>query len=371
MRKRVVAVVLAALLSPALALAAGETATRRRVDLRHLRRGASAILARDTASNTWVATTLDPALQGEVERALAAARPKEGAVVVSDIRTGRVLAWSSFGGARDVVSTPIAPSASVFKVVTAAALLESGRAHPSTKQCWSGGERRIEADDLDDDRATDDRCTTLGDALGHSVNLVFARLALKHLSPTALRDEAAELGIGSEIPIDVRVPESTLTVPEDRLGFARAAAGFWNGKLSPLSALFAMQTIARGGERMPLSVLRTDEAETPAGRALTTTTARELTRMLEVTTRSGTSAKVFHRDDGSGVFPRVRVAGKTGTLIGGHPRRMYSWFAGFAPSRSPRIAISVLLANDVRYWRKANEVGRDVIEAWLRGAAPG
>jgi cell division protein FtsI/penicillin-binding protein 2 len=349
------------LLIPASAWAEGA----KRLDLRHLKTSGGVVMARGDDGD-WVRTTLDPELQRAATAVLTAAKAKEGAVVISDVRTGRVLAWVSRGGSRDVVMTPIAPSASVFKVVTAAALLESGHARPSTRQCWSGGEKRIEEDDLDDDRETDNRCTTLGDALGHSVNLVFARLALKHLSPSALRDEAAELGIGSDIPIDVRVPRSTLTVPEDRLGFARAAAGFWNGKLSPLSALFAMQTIARGGERLPLSVIDDGLVDESAGRALSTTTASQLVRMLEVTTGSGTSAKVFHNEDGTRVMPHLRVAGKTGTLIGGHPSRMYSWFAGFAPSRHPEIAVSVLLANDVKWWKKANEVARDVIEAWAQ-----
>jgi cell division protein FtsI/penicillin-binding protein 2 len=301
---------------------------------------------------------------------LGKAKAHEGALVMSDVRTGRVLVWATRGGGRDNVSTPVAPSASLFKVVTAAALLESGKVLPSTRQCYSGGEHGIEAGDLDDDRSTDDRCTSVGDALGHSINLVFARLALKHLSPSDLRNEAGEFGIGSDIPIDVRVPQSPLTIPEDRLGFARASAGFWNGHLSPLSALFLMQTIANKGERVELRLIDDgDPQPRSAGRAISSKTALTLTRMLEVTTRTGTSAKVFHRDNGKRVFPHFNVAGKTGTLIGGKPTRMFSWFAGFAPSRHPKVAISVLLANDVKWWVKGNMVAREMLEAYLEKTA--
>ncbi|MCC6645683.1 MAG: penicillin-binding protein [Polyangiaceae bacterium] len=350
----------------AVSLVDGAVAAPSRVDLRHAHASRGKLVARDPASGADVPLTLDPDLQRAAHEILSAAKAHEGAIVMSDVRTGRVLVWATRGGGADVVATPIAPSASVFKVVTAAALLETGRVSRGTRQCYSGGERVIEEDDLDDDRARDDRCTTLGDALGHSVNLVFARMALKHLSPSTLRDEAAELGIGSEIPIDVRVPASTLRVPEDRLGFARAAAGFWNGKLSPLSALFLMQTIANRGERVGLRVLdEPGEARAPLGRAMSQSTASALVRMLEVTTRTGTSAKVFRHEDGTRVFPKMSVAGKTGTLIGGSPRRMYSWFAGFAPSRHPEVALSVLLANDVRWWKKGNEVARDMLEAYV------
>ncbi len=337
------------------------------LDLRrmHLEHGSFVAPARRGGGSQKL--TLVPSLQATAERLLARARPHEGAIVMSDVRTGKILVWASRGGG-DMVSTPLAPSASLFKVITASALLESRRVSPVTKQCYAGGEHGIEAEDLHDDRSRDDRCTTLGDALGHSVNLVFARLALKHLEPEDLREQAARLGVGDDIPIDVQVPRSPLRVPDDELGFGRAAAGFWNGKLSPLSALFFMQTIARKGERVPLTLLAGDheaaDDEGP-GRAMRVSTANTLVRMLEVTTRTGTSAKVFHDEDGRRVFPHMNVAGKTGTLIGGHPSRMFSWFAGFAPSRQPHVAISVMLANDVKWWTKGNAVAREMLEAYF------
>lgn len=347
-----------------LTLPAGAGATDGRVEMRkmHLERG---VMMAPVPGGEPVRLTIDPELQKNAEKLLAKAKAHEGAIVMSDVRTGKILVWASRGGGADFASAPVAPSASLFKVVTAAALLESGKVHRSTKQCYAGGERKIEADDLVDDRSRDDRCATVGEALGHSINLVFARLALKHLTPEALRTEAEQLGIGGDLPIDIKVPRSPLHIPDDRLGFARAAAGFWNGKLSPLSALFLMQTIANKGERVQLSVVAEEgETKTSLGPAMKASTANALNRMLEVTTRTGTSAKAFRDGDGKRVLP-FSVAGKTGTLIGGKPVRMFSWFAGYAPSRKPEVAISVMLANDVRWWHKANTIAREMLEAYL------
>jgi cell division protein FtsI/penicillin-binding protein 2 len=47
------------------------------------------------------------------------------------------------------------------------------------------------------------------------------------------------------------------------------------------------------------------------------------------------------------------------------PKRLVSWFAGFAPSRKPEVAVAVLLANDEKWWRKGNEVARDVLDAYF------
>ena len=295
------------------------------------------------------ATTLDPEMQRAASRILASSRAPGGAIVVSEVRTGRILVWASRGEV-DYVKEPVAPSASLFKVVTAAALLEGGRVGLGTQQCYGGGERAIVASDLDDDPRADVECAAFGDALGRSLNLVVARLAVKHLTPGALRTQAAAFGFDRPLPIDVVTSPSFATIPEERLGFARAAAGFWNGRLSPLGALFVMQTIANRGERVRMKLhARGPVVREEDGRAVREGTADALRRMLESTTRSGTCARAFRNADGTRALPGVSIAGKTGTLVGGRPARMFSWFAGFAPSNAPEIAIAVLLTDDVSW----------------------
>jgi cell division protein FtsI/penicillin-binding protein 2 len=337
------------------------------VDLRATRIGDSGVWARVRGGS--VRLTLDPDLQRGASGLLSRSRAKRGALVASDPRTGRVLAWASLGGDRDQVSEPTAPSASLFKVITAAALLESGRASTTTRRCWHGGERSISLAELADDRALDTSCATMSEALRGSVNLVFAKLAVAHLAPEDLLAQAALLGFADRVPIDVDVPPSTLRVPPDDLGLARASAGFWNGRLSPLGALFAMQTIANGGERVRLRVLDGDGEDTRVtdGRAMRAGTALALRSMLEDVVRRGTAARYFHGEDGARLLPGVRVAGKTGTLVGGSPQRMYSWFAGFAGRGDRRVAVAVLLCNDVAWWAKAGEVARDFLDLYFEG----
>jgi penicillin-binding protein A len=309
--------------------------------------------------------TLEPRVQRIAQRLLGNARPHEGAIVVSDVKTGRILAWASHGGSSDWVSTPLAPSASVFKIVTATALLERGYVTPTSRQCWSGGEHDVSQINLTAER--DLQCAPFGDALGRSINGIFAKLSAKHLAPNDLLSQAALLGFSGPVPIDVASSENTLTIPSDELGLARAGAGFWNGHTSPLGPLFAMTTIANDGERIRLHLVDRGDADTRVslGRAMSIKTARTLRSMLEVTTKRGTCAKVFHNRDGSRALPNVPVAAKTGTLIGGKPTRMFSWFAGFAPANDPQIAVAVMLANDVSWVRKGNEVGRDLMEAYF------
>ena len=349
-------------LTPALAAAApapGVRALRIRGDAAFAQVGTSASPAR---------LTVDPDLQRAAERLLERSGAPEAAIVASDIRTGRILAWASRGD-RDYVVTPLAPSASLFKLVTASALLERNKVMPATSVCFTGGERNITQRELD---ARGAACVPFGDALGRSINAVFARLADRHLDAADLRRKARDLGFAGPIPIDVPSLPSEAVIPDDDLGLARAAAGFWSGRLTPLGALFAMQTIANDGERVRLHLL--DRGREPYrvidGRGLGAREARLLREMLQITTRRGTCAKAFRNPDGSRALSGMPVAAKTGTLVGSLPgrkgeARMFSWFASFAPADRPEIAVAVLLSNGLKWRTKANLVGRAVLEAWF------
>ncbi len=325
--------------------------------------GSSGSWAEPRQGGGRVKLTLDPAWQSTAERLLAQAGAPEAAIVAADVRTGRILVWASRGD-RDYVATPFAPSASLFKIVTAAALLDGKKAGPDTRVCYSGGDHGITPADLE---ARGGTCTTMGEALGKSINLVFARLAKKNLSADDLHRMARELGFSGDVPMDIDVGDSVVSIPDSSFGLAKAAAGFWNGRLTPLGALYAMTAIANEGERVKLHVVDRGDADlrVSAGRALDSGVARTLKRMLEVTTRRGTCAKAFTRPDGTKALSSIGVAAKTGTLIGGKPSRMFSWFTGFAPAASPKVAIAVMLANDIKWRMKANMVGRLMLESYF------
>ncbi|HXN32561.1 MAG TPA: penicillin-binding transpeptidase domain-containing protein, partial [Polyangiaceae bacterium] len=202
--------------------------------------------------------TLDVDLQQTAAALMRARRLPEAAVVLMDIASGRLLVYASHvegGPDRDLCAEATAPSASVFKIVTAAALIEDAHLEPDTRQCYSGGEQRIGAIDLVDDPQRDKWCTTLAGAMGRSINAVFARLAKEHLTPEQLDTMARRFGYGQSLAFDVPVQPSAVRVPSDPLEFARTAAGFWNSTLSPLEAAEISAIVARGGESIRPSIV--------------------------------------------------------------------------------------------------------------------
>jgi cell division protein FtsI/penicillin-binding protein 2 len=327
--------------------------------------------------------TLDGELQRTAGKLMAERHFPEASVVLMETATGRLLVYASHverPPARDLCAEATAPSASVFKIVTASALVEDAGLGPDTPQCYLGGEQRITAADLVEDPARDRWCTTLGGALGRSINTVFARLARKYLAPKDLDAMARRFGYGSPVPFDLPVQPSGVHVPDEPLEFARTAAGFWNTTLSPLQAAEISAIVARRGESVRPRVV--DSVVTPAGtplwsapsgssgsRVIAPETADKVGAMMEQTVRGGTCFRAFHDARGATFLPGVSVAGKTGTLSDGRAERYYTWFTGFAPSRpiegTPTVAIAVLVVNGPVWREKANVLAREILRAYF------
>jgi cell division protein FtsI/penicillin-binding protein 2 len=327
--------------------------------------------------------TVDPALQRMAVSILRAQHLPEAAIVMMDPATGQVLVYASHverGAPRDLCVEATAPAASVFKIVTAAALVDDAGLGPDTRQCYGGGEQRIAPSDLVDDPARDHWCVTLAGAMGRSVNAVFARLAQRHLTPDQLVTEAHGFGFDQPLPFDVAVEPSALHVPTEPLAFARTAAGFWNTTLSPLHAAWISSSVARGGDAVRPVIVRevvsatgavvaVPASDAPPRHVVGAATAQAIATMMEHTVAEGTSYRAFHDAKGTPFLPGMTVAGKTGTLTDDKAHKFFTWFTGFAPSRPVagvrQVAIAALVVNDPTWRIKANVVAREMLQAYF------
>jgi penicillin-binding protein A len=342
-------------------------------------------LVQDINDGHRILLTLDPVLQ---DSALTIFRNREvpyAAAVVLDLRDNAVLALvghSSMDAEVDpleVATTAWSPAASTFKLVTAAALLDSQAATPSTRVCFHGGLHGIEDDDLRDDPARDTQCETLHDAVAHSHNLVIGKLAMQHLPQDTLLAMAKVLRFEAEIPFEIPVERSPAHIPSDPIERAKVAAGFWNVDMSPLHGAVLASIFARGGVYQPPHIIAqvigpdgTDLTPAPpkADRVLNRDVALLVGAMMVGTTTDGTARKSFRDDQGNDYIPGVAVAAKTGSLTGKRaPALNYNWLIGYAPAEAPEIAFAVLLANGPAWRIKAHYAGRRLIQIYLERRA--
>lgn len=321
--------------------------------------------------------TLDPRLQARLERTLRSWDVPWGAVVLVEPSTGRVLALAEHSRAepdrRGLATAALAPAASIFKLVTAAALLEEGVLADETV-CYHGGKRRLAPGNLADDPRRDRRCATLTSAFGHSTNVVFAKLADRGLDPARLRAVAERFLFNAPIPFAQPVEVSSAEIPEESFALANTAAGFGKVRLSALHGALLAAVVANDGLMVPPVLVDAVEGATwpetaPGYRVVDAPVAAELGRMMRSTVTEGTARKVFRRVAKS--LRGVAVAGKTGSLADAAPYRDNSWFVGYAPADRPEIAVAAVVVND-RVWRvRAPSLAKEALEAYFGARVAG
>lgn len=330
------------------------------------------------SDGTEAVLTLDAELQAHVANIFEKYDVPAGGVVALDPKTGRVLAYVGYeagqGQSYELLTDPAPPAASVFKIITAAALLDQG-VETSTSVCYGGGLRGLSAADLADNPKRDRWCATLSEAMGSSINAIFAKLADRHLNANRLQQYASAFGFGQRLPFDLPAEPSPIDVPESRIERARMAAGFWHSHLSPLHGALLAATIANDGN-MPRAGL-VEEIRNPEGKSLYTfnpetfravlprQTARLAGQMMTRTVTHGTARKAFRDPSGRPFLPGVQVAGKTGTLSRSNPYRRYTWWVGYAPVDDPKIAVASLVVNEPKWRIKASYVARETLRHYL------
>jgi penicillin-binding protein 2 len=313
-----------------------------------------------------------------------------GAILAMDVRTGAILvaasaprfdpallsdrhsagdAWNRY---RDAPDHPLfdrcvqmaLPPGSVFKTLTAIALLETpgfdpakpftcqGYLHtPDRQRCamyrrWGVGHGPV----------------TLGDALARSCNVYFFHYG-EELGPGPLLDWSRRCGFGRTAGIDLpgeslgHLPTPDVASHQRHTAQDAAAAALAIGQSSltvtPLQIVRLMAAVANGGKLV-----------TPHVAASTTTNPAPLNEPNSplvfpppepipgldperlailrhglrqvVTDPEGTAHGAFY-------LASVEVAGKTGTAETGGGQLEHAWFAGYAPADAPKVAFVVVL----------------------------
>jgi peptidoglycan glycosyltransferase len=348
-----------------------------------------------------VLLSINPAAQAAAVEGLAG---KRGAAVALDPRTGAVLAMvsaPSFDPSRLSSHTPADirayydeltndpgqplvnraisstyPPGSTFKVVTAAAALESGAVTvdtpiPSPRELdlpQTGANLRNFGGS-----ACSGETSTLPEAMRISCNTAFGSLGLT-MPENALREQALAFGFGEDdLSAPTRVAASQYPEETNPPQAAQSAIGQFDVRATPLQMAMVAAGIANDGEVMRPYLVAESQApdltrlsrQSPdaLSRATSPETAEQITAMMElvVADGSGTAAQI----DG------VRVAGKTGTAQHAQGRPPHAWFIGFAPAEDPTVAVAVVvedggsLGSEATGGRLAAPVARDMMRAVL------
>lgn len=353
--------------------------------------------------------TLDTAFQATVERLLG---ERLGAVVVMDVESGAIHALATYPRFRPAVFTTgfdaeawtalysnenrplvnraaqgVYPPASIFKIVSMSAGLDAlglqpdhsfictgkwtGLGEEFSKDCWlKTGHGRI----------------NLVDGLTQSCDVVFYEvgLALHRSDPQLLPDWARAFGLGGRTDIvgieesrgvvaDAAWKQANLNEPLFEGDAVNSAIGQGFMLATPLQVNRLMAALANGGRlvrpRLVERVVDVDgneqrfEPDPPPLLPLSAEALAIVRGSLEavVSGARGTARQAFQEI-------AYTVAGKTGTAESGQ-EEPHAWFSGYAPTDTPRVAITVILEHAGEGSQQAAPLFRAVLEAFFEWEA--
>jgi penicillin-binding protein A len=360
-----------------------------------------------TITGNDLVLTIDADVQRVAMQQLAG---KCGSVVALDPRTGRVIAMASsptynpnlvetnFGQierARGACPPPAGPllnratfglytPGSTFKVLTAAAALDSGRYTPDSRfidpgYCEEYGKRVSNAGNPETGPEVFGS-VDFTQALEHSINSVFCNIGKEIGAGTIIR-YMKRFGFYAvpplETPLNERAPSGLYRKgelfdpdqPQFQVDPGRLAFGQERLQVTPLQMAMLVAAIANGGTVMrpfvvdrvlaPDGSIVTRTKPEKLGQAVSARTAGQVASMMEAAVRSGTGTRAF--------IPGARVAGKTGTAETGIANVYTTAFIAFASVDNPRVAVAVILERQRGFGGEtAAPIAREVMQAILR-----
>ncbi len=256
------------------------------------------------------------------------------------------------------------PPGSTFKIVVALAALESGAITPNEKiHCpghWDYGDRRYHCWE-----EGGHGWVNLADALKHSCDIYFYQVALR-IGIDSIKEMALKLGLGQKFMDGVLSREMAGIIPdrywkEEQIGYRwvhgdTIISGIGQGFILTNCLQLAVMTARTVSNRCVVPrLIAADDVATFDSLGLQPENVRAVLRGLEqVTRKGGTAASSAINVDGA------RMGGKTGTSqvrsISRAEResgvlsneelkwnmRNHGIFVGYAPTNSPRYAVSVI-----------------------------
>jgi penicillin-binding protein A len=299
-------------------------------------------------------------------------------IVVMTADTGRILSMVSFDRKNPMHNTCVDgrfPAASIFKIITAAAAIDTQGLTGDSAIRYSGQKHTLYRGQLNETAKRYSHTLSLEDSFAQSVNPVFGKLGAQLLGKEKIEDYAVRFGFNKPIDFDILVEPSHLVVGDDSFRQAEIASGFnTQTTISPLHGAMIAATVLNDGKMKNPTIVdriigpenRTvyERTDRPVERVISEKASKELHRMMQATVSNGTAHKIFKYLNRNAVLKGLNIGGKTGT-INNNPR--FDWFIGFAedPRTGQAIIVSAMVAHEQFIGEKAGQYAKLAMETFF------
>ena len=323
--------------------------------------------------------TFDPQVHSSMAEVYLKYQPDYACFVAMDVETGAILNLSSFIKSDEqwdnLVMRADYPAASVFKVITAAAGLDSGAVGPATIIPYNGKSTSLYKNQVLNHKTNKwTRNPTFEESFAKSINAVFGRIGVFDLGAEKLSEYANRFGFNQTMNTDFSLPMSQITLDlNDQWARAEAASGYTREvKLSPVHAAQIAATIVNEGRLVTPYMVESirdgkgelmyqHKADPSPPQLIKSKSAEQLKQLMRATTRIGSARKSFRNLSRYRVYSGMEIGGKTGSLTGFSPKGRHDWFVGFAEKDGRKVAYASLIINKEKWYVRSAYVARQFI----------
>lgn len=301
-------------------------------------------------------------------------------VVIIDNNTGKVLTAvdytkesREFG--KNLTFSATNPAASVFKIITAAELLENADLLGDAEFFYNGRATTLYKYQLKDKKTKWTRKTSFERAFARSNNVVFGKAARKYTDYNKMKKMAYKFGFQSDLLQLLDIGDSKLLTGDDAYSLAELASGF-NRKtlISPLHGAIIASIAANDGIfKVPYVIEEIEDNENGRviweyskneKRVLSEEASKKIQELMESTVKKGTARSAF-RAHKIRKIKDIHIGGKTGTITGGFPYGRRDWFVSYAmPGKDSDkgISVCVMIVNVKKWYVKSSVLAKNIIE---------
>ena len=335
-----------------------------------------------------VYTTLDVQIQQVADEQLSIYK---GAVVVTEVKTGKILALVSYpdfdpNEIQDIwddllqndsssilvnrVTQGVYPPGSTFKIITA---LEYIRENPDTYQKYSytcNGSYRNGDSKISCYHGANHGAINFERSFAKSCNSSFANIGMS-LNRDSFEKTLEDLLFNRELPLTLTYSKSSVLVSDDMTTDEMVQTSIGQGKtqVTPMHLNMITCAIANNGVLMKPYVIDHVENDTKSivksfkpntyGRLITEEESAILRELMTAVVEDGTATKL------KGLS--YTAAGKTGSAEYNNIKGdSHAWFTGFAPAEDPEVAVTIIVEGAGSGGDYAVPIARRIFDAYFR-----
>lgn len=321
-----------------------------------------------------IVTSLDATLQKHI---LASMEPKHAryiGIVAMEPCTGRILAMAGHNAAAPETNPCVDgfPAASIFKIVTASAVIEERGFGSKSQMRFYGGRHTLYKNQLKKRTKRKTVAISLEESFAHSVNPVFGKMGMHLLGRATLESYAESFGFNRNIDFEIPLHPSDVSISDEPYNWAEIASGFnRETTLSPVHGALLVSAVLNSGMLVEPGIVDriVDETGYPVyenrpfvmNRAIGPETSKIIRKLMMSTVSFGTSRKMFRKCGGDPVLSQLHIGGKTGSINDNRNFDLrYDWFVGFAEEKGgpKKIAVSVLVVHDKFIGKRAGQYAK-------------